>query len=230
MTDEFMREAAIRKARALRFKRPLAEELNLSEMQYKLGEMLEACGNVRWYCGAEADELADLLGEDDAQEFEMSFAELGNDIERLQEDLEGYGFPEEDDVNDYLAPIVPASVKMYGYDAVEGDYVPLDSYEREAACRAASERLIRKTKKELIALGHDVLGAIVSYMAIKYRFDSLSAAADVLMERSEKELRAVKTIDELYERAEAEHFREYAESTVALDRALRELPDKIWLE
>ncbi len=230
MTNEFMREAAIRKARALRYKKPLAGELNLEEMRYNLGEMLEACGNVRWYCGAEADELADLLGEDDAQEFEMSFAELANDVERLQEDLEGYGFPEEDDVNDYLAPVVPDSVKMYGFDTVESDYMPLDSYEREAACRAATERLMRKTKKELIELGHDVLSAIVSYMAIKYRFDSLSAAADVLMERSEKELRAVKTIDELYERAAEDDFQQWCESTRALDRALKELPDKIWLD
>lgn len=226
--DDIKKEALIRKAQQLRYKKPLVKELNLDEIHSNLYEMSEACGNVRWYLGDQAEELSDLLGEDDASEFEASFSALYADIERLQQDLNDIWLP--DYFNDYMAAVIPPESQMLGYDSYEEDYFQLGSWEANIACREAAERMTRKTKKELIECAHTVISVIVAYMAIKYRFDSLSAAADVLMEKSEKELRAVKEIEEAYQKAAEDNFKEWYESTRNLDRLLRDLPDKMWIE
>lgn len=226
--DDIKREALIRKAKQLRYKKPLVQELNLDEIRSNLYDMSEACGNVRWYLGDQAEELVDLLGDDDASEFEMSFSALYADIERLQDDVGNMWLP--DYFDDYMAAVIPSGTQMLGFDSYEEDYFQLGSFEAELACREAKERMSRKTKSELIDCGHTVISVICAYMAIKYRFDSLSAAADVLMERSEKELRAVKEIEEAYQKAAEDGFHVWEKSTQDFDRLLRDMPDKMWLE
>ena len=228
MIIDLKKEALIQKAKQLRYKKPLVNELNLDEIHSNLYDMSEACANVRWYLGDQAEELADLLGDDDASEFEMSFSALGADIERLQDDLRDMWLP--DYFNDYMAAVIPSGAKMSGFDSYEEDYFQLGSFEAELACREAKERMLRKTKSELIDCGHTVISVICAYMAIKYRFDSLSAAADVLMERSEKELRAVKEIEEAYKRAAEDGFHAWDKSTQEFDRLLHDMPDKMWIE
>lgn len=227
--QEILREAAKKKARELRWKKPLVHELNLEEIKMNLSEMEEACTNVRWYLGEEVDELEDLLGEDDAFEFQSSFGALSSDIYSvLYEQLDDIWIP--DYFDDFLAAVHPEGKDIYGYDEYEEDSFRLNTYVAEMACREAGERMQRKTKKELIDCCHTVLGIVCLYMSIKYRFDSLSSAFDVLMERTEKQLRAVREIEAAYEEAEKEDFRTWADSTRKLDRLCRELPDRIWIE
>lgn len=221
-------EAAKKKARDLRWKKPLVKELNLEEIRANLSEMYDACCNVRWYCGKESEELEDLLGEDDAQEFMGSFQALSVDIERIQEELEDIWVPEYFD--DFMAAVHPEGTEMYGFDGYEEDYFRLGTWESESACRAAKDRIIRKTKDEIIDAAHTVIGIICQYMSVKYRYDSLSSAFDVLMDRSEKQLRAVKEIEEAYAAAEAGGFDEWTEAGRKLDRLLRDLPDRYWVE
>jgi len=228
MNREMLREAARKKAEALRWKKPLVKELNLEEMQYNLGEMLEACGNVRWYLGKEVDELDELMGEDAAYEFQGSFTALSADIERIQDQFGDIWVPEYFD--DFMAAVNPDGQEIDGYDSYEEDYFRLDSWQAERACREAKERIQRKTKSEIIDAAHVVIGILCQYMAVKYRFDSLSAVFDVLTERSEKELRAVKEIEEAYAEAEAAGFAEYDTGTRRLDRLLSELPERMWIE
>ncbi len=221
-------EAAKKKAMALRFKKPLVREINLEDIQRALADMDEACGNVKWYFGQEVDELDELLGEDDAYEFKASFSALSADIERVQSEMDDIWLP--DWFDDFLAACNPNGTEMMGYDSYEEDYFSLGSYETEAACRCAKDRIIRKTKNEIIDAAHIVIGVIVQYMSIKYRFDSLSASFDVLMDRTESQLRAVKEIEEAYEAANADKFYDWADSTRKLNRLLRELPDQYWIE
>lgn len=225
---ELRREAAKKKARELRWKKPLVHELNLDDIRMNLSEMEEACSNVRWYLGKEVEELEELLGEDDAFEFQNSFSALSGDIYQVQNQLDEIWIPEYFD--DFLAAVHPEGKDVYGYDEYEEDSFRLDGYMAEFACQEAGERMQRKTKKELIDCCHTVLGVVCLYMSIKYRFDSLSAAFDVLMERSEKQLRAVREIEEAYEAAEKEGFDEWNEATRKLDKLIRELPDRIWIE
>lgn len=225
---EIRKQAAIEKAKNLRFKRPLVEELNLEQIRINLSEMNEACSNIRWYLGREVDELEELLGEDDAIEFKASFGALGDDIERIQEETGDIWVP--DYFDDFMAAVHPDGRGILGYDAYEEDYFPLTSWQTEAACREASERIQRKTKREIIDCAHTVMGIVCQYMAVKYRFDSLSAAFDVLMERSEQQLRAVREIEEAWAAADEDGFEDWRESTRKLDRLLRALPDRIWTE
>jgi len=227
-SEEFRREAARVQARKLRFKKPLVRELNLEEMRENLAEMDEACANVRWFVGANNDELEEILGEDDAYEFRMSFTALGTDIERIQEEMDDIWVP--DYFDDFMAAVNPEGSVMMGYDSYEEDFFRLDSYESEAACREAKERIQRKTKSEIIDCCHTVIGILMQYMAVKYRFDSLGAAFDVLMDRTEKQLRAVKEIEEAYTAADTAKFYDWNEATRKLDRLLRELPDQYWIE
>lgn len=225
---EIRREAAKKKARELRWKKPLVQELNLEEIRMNLGEMDEACSNVRWYLGREVEQLEELLGEDDAFEFQSSFSALSGDIYSVQRQLEDIWLP--DYFDDFLAAVHPDGHDVYGFDEYEEDSFRLDTSTAELACREAGERMQRKTKKELIDCCHNVLGVICLYMSIKYRFDSLSSAFDVLMERTEKQLRAVREIEEAYDAAEKHGFRDWNDATRKLDRLCRELPDRIWIE
>lgn len=227
-SEEMKREAAKRKARALRFKKPLVGELNLEEIRMNLSEMDDACQNVKWYFGENDAELEEILGDDDAYEFRLSFSALGTDIERIQEELRDIWVPEYFD--DFLAAVHPEGHDLYGYDSYEEDFFRLDTYESEAACRDAKERISRKTKSEIIDCCHTVTGILCQYMAVKYRFDSLSAAFDVLMDRTEKQLRAVKEIEEQYKKAEAMQFYDWDDETRKFERLLRELPDQYWIE
>lgn len=208
--------------------RTTEEELNLEQIRINLAEMDEACSNIRWYLGREVDELEELLGEDDAIEFKASFGALADDIERIQEETGDIWVP--DYFDDFMAAVHPDGRGILGYDSWEEDYFPLSTFQTEAACREAAERLQRKTKRELIDCAHIVMGIVCQYMAVKYRFDSLSAAFDVLMERSEQQLRAVREIEEAWAAAEADDFNDWKESTRRLDRLLRSLPDRIWTE
>lgn len=226
--EGILREAAKKKARELRFKKPLVKELNLEEMRMSLGEMYESCSNVRWYLGKEVDELDDLLGEDDAFEFQGSFQALSVDIERIQEEFDEIWVPEYFD--DFMAAVHPEGTELYGYDSFEEDYFRLGTYESESACRVAKDRIIRKTKDEIIDAAHVVIGIICQYMSVKYRFDSLSAVFDVLMERSESQLRAVKNLEEAYLEAERDGFDTWHESARKFDKLLRDLPDRYWVE
>lgn len=225
---DLQRQAAIQKAKNLRFKKPLVEELNLEQIRINLAEMDEACSNIRWYLGREVDELEELMGEDDAIEFKASFGVLANDIERIQEETGDIWVPEYFD--DFMAAVHPDGRGILGYDSWEEDYFPLSTYQTEAACREASERLQRKTKREIIDCAHIAMGIVCQYMAVKYRFDSLSAAFDVLMERSEQQLRAVREIEEAWAAAEQDDFVDWKDSTRRLDRLLDSMPDRIWTE
>ncbi|MBR6707258.1 MAG: hypothetical protein IKI84_11365 [Clostridia bacterium] len=225
---EMLREAARKKAEALRWKKPLVKELNLEEMRYNLGEMLEACGNIIWYQAKDFDELEEVMGEDEAHEFQGSFSALSTDIERILDQFADIWVPGYFD--DFMAAVHPDGQELDGYDSYEEDYFRLDTWQIEHACREAKERIQRKTKSEIIDAAHVVIGILCQYMAVKYRFDSLSAVFDVLMERSEKELRAVKEIEDAYIAAEAAGFAEYDTGTRRLDRLLSVLPDRMWLE
>lgn len=225
---EIRQQAAIKKARALRWKKPLVQELNLDEIRAQLSDMDQDCSNVRWYLGQQVDDLDELLGEDDAGEFKASFTALAWDIERILEQFNDIWVP--DYFDDFLAAVHPEGHDLYGYDSYEDDYFRLDTYESEYACQQASDRIQRRTKKEIIDCAHVVIGIICQFVSVKYRFDSLSAAFDVLTERAEKTLQAAREIETLYEAAEREGFEEYREATRSFDRLLRELPDRYWLE
>lgn len=226
--QEMLKEARRKQARNLRYKKPLVQEIGLREIQQKLYEMDEACCDVKWFLGDDESALEDILGEDDAYEFKASFTALSADIERMSDSLDDIWLPEYFD--DFLAACHPDGTEIWGYDDYVEDFFRLDSYEAEAACREAKKRMERKTKSELIDSAHMVIGVIVQYTAIRYRYDSLCAAYDVLMDRTKGSLQAIRHIEELYEEAEKRRFYDWDEATRRYEAAIRELPERIWIE
>ena len=74
------------KAKALRYKKPIAKNLNLEYIQQDLWDIQEECEEIRWYTDSEdgEDSLINALdgNEDEAYEFKMEFADLCAECER----------------------------------------------------------------------------------------------------------------------------------------------------
>lgn len=65
---------------------------------------------------------------------------------------------------------------------------------------------------------------------LQHRYDCLKAAMDILRDENTGYLQMARQIEELYERAEADRFYEWKESTKALDRLLNDMPQEAWLQ
>lgn len=83
-------ETKRRKARELRFRKPIVKNINLETIQQELWDIIEACDEVRYYFDEDDDTLINALdgNEDEAHEFKMMFADLSAECERMQEDME----------------------------------------------------------------------------------------------------------------------------------------------
>ena len=71
------------------------------------------------------------------------------------------------------------------------------------------------------------------FIALKYRYDCLSASFDILKEKNVRLLQLVKAIEEQYEKAEesTDHFRYAGGQDVRdLDRMLLEVPQEYWIQ
>lgn len=236
--EELLREMARKKARALRYKKPICKTTfegildELSEIEEQIGEYT----GLLW----DDDMLEELLGsEEDAFEFKMAFSDLQSECERMRDDVNALGelmYMDDDQAVatfDLFFPAAGDSGDMYGFDAYEGDYYRLDSdWERDEAHREALAKLKRLTKDQLM----DVAGACLrierQHLALAYRYDCLSAALDILQEKQNGLLQLVKEIEEAYKDAEyaLENGFTFDRSVSRLDDALRNVPDRMWIE
>lgn len=236
MTDE-----AQKRAKALRYKRPMMKTLNWFQILETLGEIEEAAGDVRWM---DEDEITEALGdEEEAFEFRAAFADLAADCERFHADLDEvrrYDFlstdtdgADEATLFDLFFPAVGMSGDMYGFDAYEEDYFPIDAYQTDAARQEAQKRLKRLTKDQLLDAAGICLRIAMQYAAIQYRYDCLSVSLAILRGTHDGLLKTVKAIEEAYTAAEAatDGFRwDFGRELDALDRMTRDLPERMWIE
>lgn len=232
------------KARALRYRKPAVKDLNIPEILEQLTEIEEECAEVHWYCDSEDgwDTLLNALDgdDDDAWEFKMAFADLEGQCEKMRDDLTDdfsmtMGVTEGFDL--FFAGIGADAVTggMYGFDDYEQDYFGLEpGWQSEQAEREAAGKLKRLTKDELIATAGRCFRIAVNFISLRLRYDNLKAAMDILREQNTALLQQVKAIEDLYDATEAEGFSKYdwrrSENEKALDRLLRALPDRAWIE
>ena len=84
MTKEEMRA---KKARNLRYKKPIATQMNFETIKENLWEMQSECADVRYFFDDSEDPetlIGELLGdEDEAYEFRMMFSDLSAECEHL---------------------------------------------------------------------------------------------------------------------------------------------------
>ena len=115
------------KAQNLRYKKPIAKNLNLDAITQDLWNMQEVCEEIRWYTDSEdgGDSLINALSddEDEAYEFKMAFADLCAECERMLEDLQEEWVPECFDI--FFVAV--GAGDLLGWDSYEGDYFGISS-------------------------------------------------------------------------------------------------------
>ena len=220
------------KAKNLRYKKPIAKDMNLSMIYEWISDVEEVVTNVQWFAEDEDNLVHALNGdEDEAYEFKMAFSDLAAELERFEADLQEEWIPE---CFDELFPAVGADYfgGYLGWDQYEGDYFGLKPYEYGLAEGEAEKRICRMTKKELLEAVGACLKVYTSFIALRYRYDCLEASLNILQERNMERLKMVKAIEELYEKAEeaSDHFqRSYSKDVVELDKMLGNVPQEYWL-
>ncbi len=218
-------------AKQLRYKKPIAKNLNLESIQSELYDMMEACEEIHWYDN-DIESLVNALAgdEDEAFEFKMEFTDLEAELEQFQTDLN------DTYVGEYFDLLFPAAGASYsegylGYDEYEGDYYGLEPYEYAYAEQEAAKKLMKLTKKELLEAVAQSLKILHSYIAVRYRYDCLSAAIEILRGENMDKLKAVKAIEEQYEAANKDSygFKDCSREVFKLNDLLREIPREYWV-
>lgn len=228
-------ETKRRKAKQLRYKKPIVKDLNLDKIQEDLWNIQEACEEIRWYTDSEdgEDSLVNALDgdEDETYEFKMTFADLCAECERMQEDLQEEWVPKCFDIFFVVAGAGDDFGGLLGWDPFEGDYFGIDSMDSFAEDEAG-KRLKQMTKDELIDASRQCFKVYQSYIGLRNRYDSLKAAIDILRDQNTGLLQVIKEIEKLYERA-AEHQETYAEWSKEwkeFERYTDALPQKAWIQ
>lgn len=219
------------KARQLRYKKAILEDFNFEAIQTELSEIDEVCDEIRWVeDGDEAKLIAALDGDDEeAFEFRMMFSELSSECERLNDLLYENYISEHFD--DFFAGISDGSgLRMVGYDDYEEDYYGLTSFEGSAGCREAQKRLERLTKKDLLEAASQAFRIMICFLNVRYKFDYLQAAFDVIKETNKALLDMVRHIEKLYDTAMSDDYPANREAEKELDKIISTLPQKMWVE
>ena len=228
--DEKRRE----KAKQMRMKKPIANGINLEEIQSNLWDIAEECGNVEWMTEDEEILLAALDGnEEEAYEFKIGFADLESQVEMMQNDLDNEWVPECFDI--FFVAIGAGRMDGWsGWDSYEQDYYGIDITSGDYLEDDCKEKIERMTKKQLIEAAMQCFKIYQSYIALKYRYDCLKSSLDILMQQNSDLLKTVKEIEELYDKAEqdTEGFTCYwrkSEAIGRLETMLNWLPQEAWI-
>ena len=221
------------KAMNLRYKKPIANGLNLDDIKNSLWDISEACGDVQYYIDGDDETLLNALDgdEDDVYEFKMMFSTLSAECEQMQYDLDNEYVLE---YFDLFFAAVNKGGEMFGYDTYEGDYFGLGSFESRLANEEAVKKIKTLTKDQLVEAIQYCFGIYQAYIGLTYRYDCIKAAMDILRDENTGYLKIVKQIEELYEKSdkETEGFRySWNESTLKkLDRLLENMPQEAWIQ
>lgn len=221
------------KAKQLRYKKPIARGLNIDTIQSELWDMISACEDIHWYDNNEESLVSALDGdEDEAYEFKMAFSDLEAELEQFQEDL-GSEY-----ISDYFDVFFPAAGARYvggylGFDQYEGDYYGLEPYEYSYAEDEAAKKIMSLTKKEMLEVVGQCLKIAYQYMVVRYRYDCLDAAIEILRGENMERINIIKGIEEQYLIAEetSDGFKyDYQKEVRKLDGMLLQVPQEYWIQ
>lgn len=219
------------KAKQLRYKKPIAKNLNLDSLTQDLWDIQEACEEVHWYTDSDDgnDSLINALAgdEDEAYEFKMAFSDLCAECERMIEDIQEEWVPECFDIFFVAA----GADDLLGWDSYERDYYGISQYESGLAENDSRDRLKRMTKDELIDASRQCFKVYQAYIGLRNRYDSLKAAIDILRDQNTGVLQAVKEIEKLYDAAQEKqgNYAEYSKEWKEFERCADALPQEAWI-
>ena len=221
------------KARNLRYKKPIANGLNLEDIKSALWDISEACSDIQYYIDCDDDTLLNALDgdEDDAYEFKTMFSALSAECEQMQYDLDNEYVPGY--FNLFFAAINKGG-EMLGYDTYEHDYYGLSSFESGLANEEAVRKIKTLTKDQMIDAMQYCFGVFQAYIGLTYRYDCIKAAMDVLRDENTGYLKMVKQIEALYEKSndETDGFKYgwRSDTLKNFDRLLENMPQEAWIQ
>lgn len=238
-----MLEAQAEKARRMRYKKPLCNSLNWNTIVEDVWQIQSDCGDIQWMTEDE-EQLIDLLDGDEEQafEFRIAFSDLCSQCQAFLDELKEvrrYDFISQDNDEENEASLFdlffPAVGQrdLYGFDEYEQDYFKLEIYEADYAAQEARKKLKRLTKDQLLDAAGICLRIAEGYRSLSYRYDCLKTSIDILKGKNETYLKTVRYIEALWEVWERESLGgkyEYTSAGDDLDRILRDIPDRIWIE
>lgn len=222
------------RAMQLRYKKPIVRDLNLDSIKEELWNIQEECENVRWYCDTEEETLINALDgdEDEAHEFKMMFADLCAECDRMGGDLDEEWIPECFDIFFVAVGAGESFGGLLGYDSYEQDYYGLSC--TDAWAEDESRKMLKQmTKDKLIEAARQCFRIYQSYIALRYRYDCLKAAMDILRDQNTGYLQMVKQIEDVYEKADKASFGfryQWGKEVKELDRMLENMPQEAWIQ
>ncbi len=218
-----------RKAKEMRYKKPMLATLGYSYITDRLWEMVEYEADVKYLI--DSDALLEALDGDEEEEYEfrMAFSDLYAKSSRLQEELSDHF---NGDISEYFDDCTVALIgnryRLEGYDVEEEDYFSLSQYEERLACTEAGKRLMRHTKGEIISMVGQCFGILLAFYDIEQQFEHLKNTADIITENNRALLASVKRIEELYEKLQGDW--PSSEDIRAFDEMTAAMPERFWLE
>ena len=221
------------KARNMRYKKAILEELNLASIRTSLEEISTQCDDVKYYFDEDGETLLNALDGDEDEEFEirMMFSELCAECEKLYDIIsDNYVVECFDDFFVSLMLGGESPYQVLGYDSYEEDYFHISSYESRLASDEATKRIQRLTKAEIILAAGQCFGIVTSFFNIQYKFDYLQAAFDILRGENTSFLKVIKDIEKAYSDADEDGFGTWEKSTERFERLIRDLPDTVWVQ
>ena len=224
-------EEKIRKAKALRYKRPALDSLGYESITTALDEMQGACADVHYYTDTDDDSLVNALDgdEDEAYEFRIAFADFEAKSEQLWNAIQDNRI-DSDVFDDCTVALIGNRYNTLGYDGEEEDYFSLTGYEQELAQTEAGKRFMRMTKAEMISTIGQCLGITLAFLDLRQNYDYLKAAIDVLRDENTSLLQTIREIDKMYDAAADENFVGWGTNGRQFDSLLQALPERIWVE
>lgn len=223
-------ETKRKKARELRYRKPIVKDINLDKIREDLWDIYGECEDVRWYFDGDDDTLINALdGDDDeAYEFKMMFGDLCAECEQMQTDLEEEYIPEYFDAFFVAIGAGYSGGGYLGWDSYEQDYFGLSCADEYVESEMV-KKLKQLTKEELISGAHICFKVYHAYLGLRHRYDCLKASMDILRDQNTGHLQLVKQIEEVYEKANADRFYEYGQPTRDLIRFTNMLPAEAWI-
>lgn len=229
------------RSRNLRYKRPALAELGYEMIQTQLEEMQSECYEIHWAFDDDETLINAFDGnEEEAWEFKWIFSDLEGEIGRLIDAInENFGISDypETDFNDMSVALIGNRYNLIGWDDMEEDYFHLTGYDSELAFSEAGKRVMRLTKKEMLAQIGQTLGLILSYQNVSMKYEALKSTIDIFRDNNVSILQVIKDIEGAYrDMFEGKAYqwgnRWYldAEAEKRFDRLVEELPDRYWIE
>lgn len=230
------------RSRNLRYKRPALAELGYEMIQAQLEEMRDECYEIHWAFDDDETLVNAFDGnEEEAWEFKWMFSALEGEIERLIDAItDNFAFCDEPETkfNDMSVALIGNRYNLVGWDDEEEDYFNLVGYDSELAFSEAGKRVMRLTKKEMLAQIGQTLGLILSYQNVSMKYEALKSTIDIFRDNNVGILQVVKDIEEAYrDMFEGKAYKSGSnwwsldrEAERRFDKLVDELPDRYWIE